>query len=130
MLQGLKIRPVILAVSVAAIAASGAWYGADLKTQQQVKKVNCPCLSQKAISLLAPSPLPTGVISILTIHLMIQEVITRREATSAEKIASLEQTKAGLLSKKAGLEKKIVELQARRAGQVKTKNSGRLFGER
>ena len=34
-----KIRPYILTASVAAITATGAWYGAGLKARQEFKQV-------------------------------------------------------------------------------------------
>lgn len=39
MSQQQKIRRIIMTVSVAAITATGAWYGAGLKTKQEIKRV-------------------------------------------------------------------------------------------
>ncbi|SLM33323.1 hypothetical protein LPUS_01788 [Lasallia pustulata] len=38
MSQQQKIRRIIMTVSVAAITATGAWYGAGLKTKQEIKR--------------------------------------------------------------------------------------------
>lgn len=42
MSQQLRIRRLVLTGAVTAITATGAWYGAGLKTQQEVKKVSLP----------------------------------------------------------------------------------------
>ncbi|KAK3168991.1 hypothetical protein OEA41_005439 [Lepraria neglecta] len=44
-----------------------------------------------------------------------QKVEARREATPADKIAILEQTRSALMAKKAGLETKIAEVEARKS---------------
>ncbi|CAD6572277.1 MAG: hypothetical protein ASARMPRED_005219 [Alectoria sarmentosa] len=74
-----RARTVILTAGVTATAITGAWYGAGLKTKQEIK----------------------------------QQVKSRAEATPADKIAYLEQTRSGLMSKKIGLEHKISQLEAR-----------------
>jgi hypothetical protein len=48
-----------------------------------------------------------------------QVIKQRREATSAEKIAALELQKGTLIAKKLGLEKKIQELEMRKAGATR-----------
>lgn len=42
MSQQQKIRRIIMTVSVTAITATGAWYGAGLKTRQEIKHVYLP----------------------------------------------------------------------------------------
>ena len=44
-----KARPIILTAGVTATAVTGAWYGAGLKTKQDIKKV-----------LLIPFPIPVS----------------------------------------------------------------------
>jgi len=39
MSQGSKARPIIMAASTAALAVTGAWYGAGLKEKQEIKQV-------------------------------------------------------------------------------------------
>lgn len=88
-----KVRTIILTAGVTATAVTGAWYGAGLKTKQQVK----------------------------------QAVKVRAEATHADKIASLEQIRSGLMAKKIGLEQKIAQLEARiaRKGGAEVDNGGK-----
>ncbi|TKA59917.1 hypothetical protein B0A49_04045 [Cryomyces minteri] len=81
--QQQAIRRWIITGAVAGVTATGAWYGAGLKTRQeftQVKRV-------------------------------------RAEATTAEKIAQLENARGGLVVKRTALERKIEELRARRNGE-------------
>jgi hypothetical protein len=44
MFQRQKIRRILWALSITAVTATGAWYGAGLKMQQEVKEVH-PILS-------------------------------------------------------------------------------------
>ncbi|KAL9072596.1 MAG: hypothetical protein Q9161_003454 [Pseudevernia consocians] len=74
-----KARTLILTAGVTATAVTGAWYGAGLKTKQEIK----------------------------------EKVKARAEATPADKMAILEQTRSGLMAKKIGLEQKISQLEAR-----------------
>jgi len=80
--QQQKIRRFVWTVSIAAVTATGAWYGAGLKMRHEANEV----------------------------------VQKRREATPAEKIAQLEEQRSGLIAKRLGLERKIVELEARKNG--------------
>jgi hypothetical protein len=48
-----------------------------------------------------------------------QKVKKQREATHAEKIAQLEETRGGLVAKRLGLEKKIRELEMRADGATR-----------
>lgn len=48
-----------------------------------------------------------------------QEIQRIREATPAEKIAQLEQSKGALIAKRMGLEKKIHELEMRAQGATR-----------
>jgi hypothetical protein len=51
---------------------------------------------------------------------LLQQVIQKtREATTAEKIAQLEERRGGLVAKRMGLEKKILELEARKQGATR-----------
>ncbi|KAK4690687.1 hypothetical protein P7C71_g6161, partial [Lecanoromycetidae sp. Uapishka_2] len=45
-----------------------------------------------------------------------QKAQTRQETVTADQIAILEQTRTGLMAKKAGLENKIAQLEARQSG--------------
>ncbi|CAD6592941.1 MAG: hypothetical protein ASARMPREDX12_006609 [Alectoria sarmentosa] len=90
-----RARTVILTAGVTAAAITGAWYGAGLKTKQEIKQVRDPLRFMSLRPLLLP------------------QVKSRAEATPADKIAYLEQTRSGLMSKKIGLEHKISQLEAR-----------------
>ncbi|KAL6721936.1 hypothetical protein ACLMJK_001041 [Lecanora helva] len=79
MSQPLKARSIVLAGSTATLTVFGAWYGASLKENQEIKK------KEKA----------------------------RREATPADKLAVLEETKSRLVAKKTVLEDKIKQLEDR-----------------
>ena len=54
-----------------------------------------------------------------------QKAIANREATTAEKLAVLEETKARLVTRKTGLEDKIAQLESRAAGRGEDKTQGR-----
>jgi len=80
-----QTRRIVWTGSIAAITATGAWYGAGLKIKKEHK----------------------------------QEIQRIREATPAEKIAQLEQSKGALIAKRMGLEKKIHELEMRAQGATR-----------
>ncbi|RDW80231.1 hypothetical protein BP6252_04869 [Coleophoma cylindrospora] len=76
------IRRVVWTGAIASTTAVGAWYGAGLKTQQEIKT----------------------------------EIKKRHEATPAEKIAQLEESRGALVAKRLGLERKIEEIERRKSG--------------
>jgi len=85
MSQQQKIRRIVWTASIAAVTATGAWYGAGLKTKQEVGQAR----------------------------------LKQREATPAERIAQLEEQRGALVAKKLGLERKILELEARAGGATR-----------
>ncbi|KAI9838981.1 MAG: hypothetical protein M1819_004189 [Sarea resinae] len=101
----IRPRVVILTASIAAITATGAWYGAGLKTQQEYKQVSSPFPIR---DFLCASPLIS----------CFQERKARIEATPEEKMARLEDAKAGLMSKRIGLVRKIEQLHERKNAQA------------
>ncbi|KAK5019972.1 hypothetical protein LTR60_000961, partial [Cryomyces antarcticus] len=97
--QQQAIRRWIITGAVAGVTATGAWYGAGLKTRQEFTQVRTLILA------------PTTVADALLYH---QEKRVRTEATPAEKIAQLENARGGLVVKRTALERKIEEMRARR----------------
>ncbi|MCJ1231075.1 hypothetical protein MMC12_007750 [Toensbergia leucococca] len=75
-------RIFVLTASVAAITATGAWYGAGVKTKQEIRKENK----------------------------------VRGEVSPTQKLFQLEQARGALVAKRIGLERKIMELEARQGG--------------
>ena len=106
----IKARSAVLSLCTLAVVATGAWFGADLKTQREAKKVR----QRPSVGNAVPA-ITLGSSTRFSCADIAQEHATIREATSAEKIAILESTKSGLVTQKAGLEKKIGELKARQA---------------
>ena len=101
-------RTLILTCSVAAITATGAWYGAGLKGGQQAKEV---CRK-----------LPFSKPYLVADHCLPQTVKKAREATVEEKLARLQESRQELSRKKAALEAKIAELEERRHSNVSSKS--------
>lgn len=120
----IKTWGMAMAASTASIAVLGAWYGAGLKEDQKTKQVR-DCTQ--------PARLITPITSFNTQspaddQYVLQRVQARNEATPAERIALLEQTKAGLVSRKNGLENKIKQLESRISGSEETQPAqGRPF---
>ncbi len=106
-----KARTIILTAGVTATAVTGAWYGAGLKTKQDIKKVR-----------FIPYPIPVSPALRIYEHLQLtelvpaQEVRARAVATPADRIKYLESTRSGLVGKKMELERKIRQVEGRRAG--------------
>ena len=104
-----QTRRIVWTGSIAAVTATGAWYGAGLKIKKEHKQVRSlpPLPSHRNFSIEAYA------------DQVAQEIQRRREATPAEKIALLEQSKGVLIAKKIGLEKKIHELEMRAQGATR-----------
>jgi len=60
MSQGSKARPIIMAASTAALAVTGAWYGAGLKEKQEIKQVQSFPLNVLKIPSIEPRNFPPG----------------------------------------------------------------------
>lgn len=99
----LKFRSAVRATAIAAVVASGAWYGAGLKTEKEVKQVS----------------LFSSRLLVRTKANMVQVVEKRREATPAEQIAILESNRSALIAKRIGLEKKLKEIEIRAQGATR-----------
>jgi len=50
----------------------------------------------------------------------LQEIKARREATPAEKISALEESRGALIARRLGLERKIAVLEARQGGMSRS----------
>ena len=90
------LRRYVLTTSVAAITATGAWYGAGLKARQEFKEVRNASTYQ-----------------LITRLTQVQEKRVALEATPAERIEQLEALKARHLVHKADLQSKIDRLTAK-----------------
>jgi hypothetical protein len=110
--QRQKIRRIVWTGAVAAVTATGAWYGAGLKTKSEIKHVWANLFS---------SFLPPTGINQLT-GKMTQVVQKQHEATPAEKIARLEEQRGALVAKRMGLERKIKELEMRASGATRAES--------
>lgn len=113
-----------MAASTASIAVLGAWYGAGLKEDQKTKQVGDCTQPARLIT-----PITSfNIQSTANDRYVVQRVQARKEVTPAERIALLEQTKAGLVLRKSGLENKIKQLEARISGSEETQPAqGRSF---
>ncbi|EKG17888.1 hypothetical protein MPH_04837 [Macrophomina phaseolina MS6] len=128
------IRRIILTGAVTAITVTGALYGAGLKTQQEYQQVwlsegsrelapafricSVPALAAFATS----SEAPAVVIAPGT-NRKSQARKTVYELPIEERIAGLETKRARLVSQKHELERKIAEIESRRAASPKTQTT-------
>lgn len=101
--QQQKIRRIVWTGAIAAVTATGAWYGAGLKTRSEIKQVWSA---------------PTRWLAMILMQDW-QKQEKQREATPAEKIAQLEEQRGGLIAKRLGLERKIKELEMRANGATR-----------
>ena len=88
-----KFRTYALTGSVAAITATGAWYGAGLKTRQEVKRVDTACRTH------GPNT-----------DFQYQGRSNVLEATAAERVQQMETARARLLQRRVELHAKIDRL--------------------
>lgn len=102
-----QTRRIVWTGSIAAITATGAWYGAGLKIKSEHKQVRSSPFT------------PPHILSTHSNETLIQEIQRRREAAPAEKIAQLEESRGALVAKRIGLEKKIHELEMRAQGATR-----------
>lgn len=111
-----KIQRMVWAGAIAAVTATGAWYGAGLKTRQEIEQVRfpfsyCPSFFQYSIS---------GAILIDRIDFPSRQVAKKvQEATPEEKIAQLEEIRATYVTKQMGIQRKIDELERRKSGMTR-----------
>jgi hypothetical protein len=103
--QQQTIRRFVWTGAIASVTATGAWYGAGLKTQKEIKEVN-----------------PLSCSQLLDTNIYAQVIEKRREATPEEKIAQLEEQRGALIAKRLGLEKKIQEVDMRAAGATRAES--------
>jgi len=113
--QFATFRRFVLTGSIAAVTATGAWYGAGLKMKQDIKQV-CSCL---CLCLFPPLFLsrPFCALHILVmLHMLIatQEKQKAAIATPLDQITELETYRANLMQKKIMLDKKIEELEVKK----------------
>lgn len=101
------IRRIVWTGSIAAVTATGAWYGAGLKMKSEHQQVRFP----------SPLPFPHHVLRPSANKT--QEIQRRRETSPAEKIAQLEETRGALIAKRIGLENKIRQLEMRAHGATR-----------
>lgn len=107
-----KARILILTISVGTIAATGAWYGASLKTDQELKKV-------------LPFPLRTLQVHNNWLILRVKQAVQKtQEATPAERSAQLRETREALRAQQKELERKVAEVRARQAKEGKRRVLG------
>ena len=125
--QFATFRRFVLTGSIAAVTATGAWYGAGLKMKQDIKQVCsylCLCLS----------PLLYSFHIVIMLYMLIptQEKQKAAIATPLDQITELETYRANLMQKKIMLDKKIEELEVkkRKEERRKVKESKRLEKEK
>jgi hypothetical protein len=109
-----KSRTIILTGGVAAITAMGAWYGATLKTDREVRQVRV-YLNFAFIKIAVFLPYPSKSLPPFSnrknrAHTYVQAKKEIIEATPEEKIERLEMAKARLMTRRTELENKIGEL--------------------
>jgi len=121
-----KTWGISMAAATASIAVIGAWYGAGLKETREIKQVR-QLLPTTSLPFPLPFPLPSFYTAANAIYNP-QKAEARKQATPAERIALLEQTRMGLVSRRTTLEDKIAQLEARSEGREERRvDRGRSF---
>lgn len=100
--------------AVAGVTITGTIYGATLKSDQDVKKVDHPCLSLSYLLQSSCSEYYANTNSLQQKKLVL-------EATPDERIAQLEVARNDLVAKKNEMERKIAVFHARRAKEEEGK---------
>jgi hypothetical protein len=110
--QFANFRRFVLTGSIAAVTATGAWYGAGLKMKQDIKQVYVTLHLSPFLLSLCPSTLSLSLTNLS--FFLYQEKQKAAIATPLQQITELETYRANLMQKKIMLDKKIEELEVKK----------------